>query len=136
MCPTSQGTEPWTTVAGQGAHRGRNRQGDRSMAVVSPDQRVDAGRSALTTVASLARDWARRAPHQVAMREKEFGIWQEYTWDRTWNLVVDAAHGLLALGVEPGDRVSIHAEDRPEWVVLDLAAVAVRGITVGLYPTN
>jgi long-chain acyl-CoA synthetase len=106
------------------------------MAVVSPDQRVDAGRSALTTVASLARDWARRAPHQVAMREKEFGIWQEYTWDRTWNLVVDAAHGLLALGVEPGDRVSIHAEDRPEWVVLDLAAVAVRGITVGLYPTN
>jgi long-chain acyl-CoA synthetase len=106
------------------------------MAVVSPDQRVDAGRSALTTVASLARDWARRAPHQVAMREKEFGIWQEYTWDRTWNLVVDAAHGLLALGVEPGDRVSIHAEDRPEWIVLDLATVAVRGITVGLYPTN
>jgi len=106
------------------------------MAVVSPDQRVDAGRSALTTVASLARDWARRAPHQVAMREKEFGIWQEYTWDRTWNLVVDAAHGLLALGVDPGDRVSIHAEDRPEWIVLDLATVAVRGITVGLYPTN
>ena len=106
------------------------------MAVVSPDHRVGAERSALTTVASLARDWARRAPHQVAMREKEFGIWQEYTWDRTWNLVLDAAHGLLALGIEPGDRVSIHSEDRPEWVVLDLATVAVRGIAVGLYPTN
>jgi len=89
-----------------------------------------------TTVASLAREWATRAPHQVAVREKDFGIWHDLTWDRVWNDVVDAAHGLLALGVEPGDRVSIHSEDRPEWVILDLAAVAVRAITVGLYPTN
>lgn len=106
------------------------------MAIVVPDQRAATERAAVSTVASLARDWARRAPHQVAMREKDFGIWQEYTWDRTWNLVMDAAHGLLALGVGTGDRVSIHAEDRPEWVILDLATVAVRGITVGLYPTN
>jgi len=70
------------------------------------------------------------------MREKDFGIWQEYSWDETWNLVVDAAHGLLAVGVQPGDRVSIHSEDRPEWIILDLATVAVRAITVGLYPTN
>ena len=47
-----------------------------------------------------------------------------------------AAHGLLALGVEVGDRVSIHSEDRPEWVILDIATTAVRGVTVGLYPTN
>ena len=32
--------------------------------------------------------------------------------------------------------MSIHSEDRPEWVILDIATVAVRGITVGLYPTN
>ncbi|HEY5663009.1 MAG TPA: AMP-binding protein [Ilumatobacter sp.] len=88
------------------------------------------------TVASLARDWAARAPRQVAMREKDFGIWKEYTWGQTWELIELAAHGLLALGVEPGDRVSIHAEDRPEWIILDLATVAVRGITVGFYPTN
>ena len=88
------------------------------------------------TVTSMARDWARRTPSQVAMREKDFGIWQEYTWERTWGLVLDAAHGLLALGVEPADRVSIQSEDRPEWIILDLATVAIRGITVGLYPTN
>ncbi len=92
--------------------------------------------SQTVTVASLARDWARRAPHQVAMRDKDFGIWHDHTWDEVWNTVVDAAHGLLALGVEVGDRVSIHSEDRPEWVILDLATVAVRAITVGLYPTN
>ena len=94
------------------------------------------GEPGATTVASLARDWARRSPQQVAMREKDFGIWQEYTWEQTWDLIETAAHGLLELGVEVGDRVAIHSEDRPEWVILDLATVAVRGITVGLYPTN
>ena len=88
------------------------------------------------TVTSMARDWARRTPSQVAMREKDFGIWQDYTWERTWGLVLDAAHGLLALGVEPADRVSIQSEDRPEWIILDLATVAIRSVTVGLYPTN
>jgi len=88
------------------------------------------------TVASLARDWGTSDPGRIVMREKDFGIWQEYSWARTWELILDAAHGLLALGIEVGDRVSIQAEDRPEWVILDLATVAVRGITVGFYPTN
>ena len=101
-----------------------------------PQVLVPAGEEGVTTVASLARDWARRSPRQVAMREKDFGIWQEYTWAETWDLIETAAHGLLALGLEVGDRVAIHSEDRPEWVILDMATVAVRGITVGLYPTN
>ena len=70
------------------------------------------------------------------MREKLLGVWREFTWGETWDLVETAAHGLLALGVGAGDRVAIHSEDRHEWVVLDLAAVAVRAITVGLYPTS
>ena len=92
--------------------------------------------SRVETVASLAQEWAKRRPNQIALREKDFGIWQEYSWAKTWDLIVDAAHVLLALNIEPGDRVSIQSEDRPEWVILDLAAVAVRGVTVGLYPTN
>ncbi len=92
--------------------------------------------ASVATVASMTRDWAGRDPDRIAMREKDLGIWQEYSWARVWDLVLDAAHGLLALGVDVGDRVSIQAEDRPEWVILDLATVAVRGITVGFYPTN
>jgi len=88
------------------------------------------------TVAAMLREWAEKTPDKVALREKEFGIWQEITWAELWNTTLDAAYGLLALGLEEGDRVSIHSEDRPEWVILDLATVAVRGITVGLYPTN
>ena len=90
----------------------------------------------VATVASMAVDWQVNAPRQVAMRAKKLGVWEEYTWDDTCDLVMTAAHGLLALGVGVGDRVAIHSEDRPEWVVLDLAAVAVRAVTVGLYPTN
>ncbi|HEU4751329.1 MAG TPA: AMP-binding protein [Acidimicrobiia bacterium] len=88
------------------------------------------------TVAAKVRDWAERLPNDVALREKDLGIWQEVTWAQLWEQALDAAYGLLALGVAPGDRVSIQSEDRPEWIILDLATVAVRGITVGLYPTN
>lgn len=88
------------------------------------------------TPASLVRDWATSDPSRIAMREKDYGIWQEITWEKLWETVLHAAHGLLAFGVSPGDRVSIQSEDRPEWVILDLATIAVRGTTVGLYPTN
>ena len=106
------------------------------MTLTEQAQPTGSGTTGVTTVASLARDWARRAPGQVAMREKDFGIWHEITWSELWETIEDVAHGLIALGVEPGDRVAIHSEDRPEWVILDLATVAVRGITVGFYPTN
>jgi long-chain acyl-CoA synthetase len=89
-----------------------------------------------TSIATRLRDWAERAPRTVALREKDFGIWQEITWAQYWDRVQDVAHGLLALGVQPGDRVAVHAENRPEWVCSDVAIVAVRGVTVGLYPTN
>ncbi len=106
------------------------------MAVVEDRVAPTRSGSGATTVASLARDWAQKKPKHVAFREKSFGIWQEYTWAEVWELIELSAHALLSLGVEPQDRVSIHAEDRPEWVIVDLATVAIRGITVGLYPTN
>ncbi|MCY4371778.1 MAG: AMP-binding protein [bacterium] len=92
--------------------------------------------SGFQTLPVLVRERARANADSVAMREKRYGIWREITWGRYWEEILLAAHGLLALGVEAGDRVSIHSEDRPEWLILDMATMAVRGITVGLYPTN
>jgi len=91
---------------------------------------------AYPTVALLARQWAQSDPDHVVMRDKDFGIWNERTWARLWDEVSVAGHGLLALGVGKGDVVSIHSEDRPEWIILDLAAVSIRAITTGLYATN
>jgi long-chain acyl-CoA synthetase len=88
------------------------------------------------TIATRLRDRAESVPDRVALREKNFGIWQEITWSAYWDTVQDTAHGLIALGVEPGDRVAVHSENRPEWVYADAATVAARGITLGIYPTN
>ncbi len=92
--------------------------------------------SAFLTVAARVRDWAQTSPDAVAFREKDFGLWQETTWSQFWELIQDAAGGLLSLGVKYGDRVAIHSEDRPEWLILDLATVAIRAVNTGLYPTN
>jgi len=88
------------------------------------------------TIATRVRDRAAEGPTAVTMREKRLGIWREITWAAYWDTVLDVAHALLALGVKPGDRVAVQSENRPEWLYVDLATVAIRGITVGLYPTN
>ncbi|HET8680561.1 MAG TPA: AMP-binding protein [Micromonosporaceae bacterium] len=104
----------------------------------APSGASTAGRASAgaTTVATRVRDRAQRTPSAVAMREKDFGIWQEVTWAAYWDTVQTVGHALLALGIEPGDRVAIHSENRREWLYGDLATIAVRGTTVGLYPTN
>ncbi|MFD1934097.1 AMP-dependent synthetase/ligase [Nonomuraea mangrovi] len=88
------------------------------------------------TIATRVRRRARESPDAVAMRHKDFGVWEEVGWRAYWANVELVAHALLALGVEPGDRVAVHSENRPEWLYADLGIVAVRGVTVGLYPTN
>ena len=89
-----------------------------------------------TTTVTRLRDRARRAPSGIALREKDLGIWKDFTWAEYWETVQLVAHGLIALGVEPGDRVAIHSENRPEWVFADQGIVATRAMTMGLYPTN
>ena len=90
----------------------------------------------VTTVASRVRDRGLQMPDRVAMREKDFGIWQEVSWADYWNHAELVGHALLALGIEPGDRVAVHSENRREWLYSDVGAISVRAITVGLYPTN
>jgi long-chain acyl-CoA synthetase len=102
----------------------------------SPSSTVDSSPAAVATIASRVRDRAARTPRPVAMREKDLGVWQEVTWERYWDTVTVVGHALLALGVEPGDRVAIQSENRREWLYTDVATVAVRAATVGLYPTN
>ncbi len=95
-----------------------------------------AGSQAISTLPARVRARAAEDPDLVAMREKRFGIWQDITWGEYWDRVADVAHALVSLGIEPGDRVAIHSENRPAWLYVDLGTVAVRGITMGLYPTN
>ena len=96
----------------------------------------EAGPTTTTTVVTRVRERAMRSPNRVALREKDFGVWEQVTWADYWDRVELVGHALLALGIEPGDRVAIHSENRREWLYADLGAVSVRATTVGLYPTN
>ena len=88
-----------------------------------------------TLVEQVAQRAATR-PTDVAMRVKRLGIWDDVTWVDYAEQVELVGHALLSLGIEPGDRIAIHSENRPEWLYTDLGTNSVRGITVGLYPTN
>ncbi len=70
---------------------------------------------------------------RVALREKEFGIWQELSWSEYRDRVRDFSLGLLALGLQPGDRIAIIGDNRPEWVIAELAAQAAGATPVGVY---
>lgn len=88
------------------------------------------------TLANEVRGRAASMGDGVAMRAKRLGIWRDITWSNYADNVSLVGHALLSVGIEPGDRVAIHSENRPEWLFTDLGTIAVRGITVGLYPTN
>ena len=72
---------------------------------------------------------------RIAMREKDFGIWQSYSWSDYRNYALDIAHGLLALGLRRGDVVSIQSEDCREWLWADVGSLLAGGVVNGIYPT-
>ena len=69
------------------------------------------------------------------MREKDFGIWQSYSWDNYREFAMAIANGLLAHGAQRGDVVSILSEDCKEWLFADYGAQLAGGMTNGVYPT-
>ena len=88
------------------------------------------------TMAALARNAAERFGEGIAARSLRDGQWVDLTYAGLWQQVRDVALGLVALGVEVGDRVSILANTRVEFTVVDLAASTTGAIVVPVYPSN
>ncbi len=72
---------------------------------------------------------------KIAMREKDFGIWQSYSWHDYRARAFEIAHGLLSLGLQRGDVASIQSEDCREWLWADLGILLAGGVVNGIYPT-
>jgi len=72
---------------------------------------------------------------RIAMREKDFGIWQSYSWSDYREYALAIANGLLSLGLQRGDVVSIQSEDCKEWLFADLGGLLAGGVVNGVYPT-
>ncbi|MDX8151504.1 AMP-binding protein [Patulibacter brassicae] len=88
------------------------------------------------TLPGLLLQRATTTPDAVALRQKHHGLWRETTWGDYARRVAAVAAGLARLGVAAGDRVAIHAENRIEWPLVDLAVQALGAMTVGIYPTS
>lgn len=71
----------------------------------------------------------------VALRYKDFGLYQEVTWRKYRQDVEAFALGLIALGIEPGDRIAIMGDPCYEYFVADMAGLSVGAITYGIYTT-
>jgi long-chain acyl-CoA synthetase len=94
------------------------------------------GTTGQTSLPQRIRAHATATPEGIAMREKNLGLWEPVTWADYWDTASLVGHALLSLGVEPGDRVAVHSENRREWLFADIGITAARAATVGLYPTN
>jgi len=68
-----------------------------------------------------------------AIREKEFGIWQTYTWTDYADQVRRFAAGLLALGFRRGDKLALIGDNRPQLYWAEVAVMALGGVPVPLY---
>jgi long-chain acyl-CoA synthetase len=93
---------------------------------------LDTGPAADTFPKLLARN-ASRHPNDIALREKEFGIWRSYSWAQYAQRVQRRALGLAAIGVKPGEVIGLIGDNRPDWVFSEIAAHALRAMSLGIY---
>jgi long-chain acyl-CoA synthetase len=73
---------------------------------------------------------------KVALRQKELGIWREVTWRQFGDAAREIGLGFIALGLQPGEVVSILANTRKEWLYADFGCLGAAGVTNGIYPTD
>jgi len=84
----------------------------------------------------LKRNALRFGDQKVAIREKEFGIWQSVTWKGYYENVRDFALGLHELGFKAGDKLAYAGDNRPEGLFSELAVQVLGGAIVGIYPDS
>jgi len=88
------------------------------------------------TLPQMLREQAKRVPDKVAIRQKDFGIWNPYTWKEYYNLSKRFGMALLSIGFKTGSRVGVLSENRVEWVISQMGAGMVSAVCVGVYSTS
>jgi long-chain acyl-CoA synthetase len=89
------------------------------------------------TLDTLPKHFMKNVEHygdrKVAMRQKEFGIWQEFTWQDSYENVRDLSLGLVSLGLNRGERVGIVGDNDRQYLWADLAIMSAGGAAVGIF---
>jgi long-chain acyl-CoA synthetase len=72
----------------------------------------------------------------TAIRYKRDGDWQDVSYEQLAEIVQEIGLGLIDLGIEPGERLCILANTRPEWSYADMGATSAGAVVVPIYQTN
>ena len=101
---------------------------------MSQDNAGSAAQSAdLDTFPKLLENNAKRFPDKTAVREKEFGIWQSWSWSQCREEIHKLAAGLHQLGLQPTEKIAIVGRNRPRLYWGMTAAQCLGGIPVPVY---
>jgi len=84
----------------------------------------------------MLREQARLQPARIALRQKDFGIWNPISWETYYRRARHFGLGLRALGLAPGAHLGVISENRLEWVLAQMGTGLVGAVTVGVYPTS
>ena len=87
-------------------------------------------------ITSIITDRAAKEPHRVLLSRPVGDGWQPVTSVELDQEIRSVAKGLIAHGIDRGDRVAIMAKTRYEWTILDFAIIYCGGITVPIYETS
>src|SRR3954468_21496112 len=88
------------------------------------------------TIADMCLAAAAKYGDQVAIQHKVDGAWRDVTFAQVGDIVTEIGLGLIALGLQAGERVAILCNTRPEWAYAEFAISAAGAVAVPIYPTN
>jgi long-chain acyl-CoA synthetase len=89
-----------------------------------------------STIADLFGRAVERYGDHPMVRHKQGDGWVDVTYAEAGEIISEIARGLIDLGIEPGDRVALLAQTRPEWTYADFATTSTGAVVVPIYPTN
>jgi len=85
------------------------------------------------TLPQFLFEHAQKTPDKIALRERDYGIWQSISWREYADHVKYFALGLVSMGLVPEETIAIIGDNRPEWAMAELAAQSAGAKSIGLY---
>ncbi|MBW1643768.1 MAG: AMP-binding protein, partial [Deltaproteobacteria bacterium] len=88
------------------------------------------------TIPQLLRWRVQATGKKIALREKDFGYWNTYTWEAYYDLVCKTALGLEKLGLKKEDKLALIGDNIPEMLIVAIGAQSLGAISAGIYQTS
>src|ERR1700676_457830 len=92
--------------------------------------------SAAATIALTFEQQAQKYGARAFLKDKHQKAWRDHSWSGLNDLAMKLRGGLSRIGIEPGDRVALLAENGPHWVVFDQAVLGLGAGVVPIYTTS